>query len=68
MNGRPEFDMFSYDIRRFSNQLTNDRKWIIERSHESYAKNYEILYPNDEPLASRNMFCDALHEELLKVT
>ena len=59
--------MFSYDIRRFPHSLTNNMTWIKERSHESYAKNYEIVYPHDEPLASRNMFRDALHEELLQV-
>lgn len=64
--GRPELDMYGYDIRRFSEKLTDDKKWIKERSHESYAKNYSIVYPHDEPLASRNMIKDAFHEELVK--
>ena len=68
IDGRPELDMFSYDIRRFAHALTSNKTWIDERSHESYAKNYEIVYPHDEPLASRNMFCDALHGELLNVS
>ncbi|XP_023228229.1 sarcosine dehydrogenase, mitochondrial-like [Centruroides sculpturatus] len=63
--GRPELDMYSYDIRRFSSKLTNNKQWIKERSHESYAKNYSIVYPHDEPLASRNMRKDPFHEELL---
>ena len=33
-----------------------------ERSHESYAKNYSVVYPHDEPLAARNMRRDALYE------
>ena len=68
IDGRPEMDMFSYDIRRFAHALTNNNKWVKERSHESYAKNYDIVYPNDEPLASRNMFTDAIHEELIKLS
>uniref|UniRef100_A0A1E1X2L8 Putative dimethylglycine dehydrogenase n=1 Tax=Amblyomma aureolatum TaxID=187763 RepID=A0A1E1X2L8_9ACAR len=64
LQGRPNLDMYGYDIRRFSPRLTKDSKWIRERSHESYAKNYSIVYPNDEPLASRNMHKDPLHEVL----
>ncbi|XP_015921050.1 sarcosine dehydrogenase, mitochondrial [Parasteatoda tepidariorum] len=65
VHGRPELDMFNYDIRRFTEKLTDNSKWIKERSHESYVKNYSIVYPHDEPLASRNMIKDAFHEELL---
>ncbi|KAK8776628.1 hypothetical protein V5799_030030 [Amblyomma americanum] len=64
LQGRPNLDMYGYDIRRFSPLLTKDPKWIRERSHESYVKNYSIVYPNDEPLASRNMRKDPLHEVL----
>ncbi|GBM72943.1 Sarcosine dehydrogenase, mitochondrial [Araneus ventricosus] len=64
VHGRPELDMYGYDIRRFSEKLTDNRKWIKERSHESYVKNYSIVYPHDEPLASRNMRKDAFFEEL----
>ncbi|XP_046441775.1 sarcosine dehydrogenase, mitochondrial-like isoform X2 [Daphnia pulex] len=55
VQGRPDFDMFSYDIRRFSPDLTRNTDWIRQRSHEAYAKNYSIVYPHDEPLASRKM-------------
>lgn len=65
INGRPELDMYGYDIRRFNAKLTHNASWIKERSHESYAKNYSIVYPHDEPLASRNMKKDPFHEELL---
>lgn len=64
LQGRPNLDMYGYDIRRFSPSLTKNNKWIRERSHESYVKNYSIVYPNDEPLASRNMRKDPLHEVL----
>ncbi|KAF5920531.1 hypothetical protein HPG69_010510, partial [Diceros bicornis minor] len=48
--------------RRFHSSLTAHRRWIRERSHESYAKNYSVVFPHDEPLAGRNMRRDPLHE------
>ena len=48
--------------RRFHHLLTDHRRWIRERSHESYAKNYSVVFPHDEPLAGRNMRTDPLHE------
>ncbi|KAM9082429.1 sarcosine dehydrogenase, mitochondrial isoform 1-T2 [Megaptera novaeangliae] len=65
IHGRPEKDMHSYDIRRFHHSLTDHSRWIRERSHESYSKNYSVVFPHDEPLAGRNMRTDPLHEELL---
>ncbi|XP_053775003.1 sarcosine dehydrogenase, mitochondrial isoform X6 [Desmodus rotundus] len=65
VHGRPEKDMYGYDIRRFHHSLTDHRRWVRERSHESYAKNYSVVFPHDEPLAGRNMRRDPLHEELL---
>ncbi|MED6248055.1 hypothetical protein ATANTOWER_025201 [Ataeniobius toweri] len=64
MHGRPEKDMYGYDIRRFHSSLTDNARWIRERSHESYAKNYSVVFPFDEPLASRNMRKDPFHEVL----
>lgn len=64
IHGRPEKDMYGYDIRRFHNSLTDNKRWIRERSHESYAKNYSLVFPFDEPLASRNMRKDPFHQVL----
>ncbi|KAM6901533.1 sarcosine dehydrogenase, mitochondrial isoform 1-T1 [Lycodopsis pacificus] len=64
IHGRPEKDMYGYDIRRFHNSLTDNTSWIRERSHESYAKNYSVVFPFDEPLASRNMRKDPFHQVL----
>nr|XP_032829113.1 sarcosine dehydrogenase, mitochondrial [Petromyzon marinus]XP_032829114.1 sarcosine dehydrogenase, mitochondrial [Petromyzon marinus]XP_032829116.1 sarcosine dehydrogenase, mitochondrial [Petromyzon marinus]XP_032829117.1 sarcosine dehydrogenase, mitochondrial [Petromyzon marinus] len=64
IHGRPEKDMFSYDIRRFHGSMTNNNRWIRERSHESYAKNYSVVFPHDEPLASRNVRLDPFHKVL----
>uniref|UniRef100_A0A663MZB7 Sarcosine dehydrogenase, mitochondrial n=1 Tax=Athene cunicularia TaxID=194338 RepID=A0A663MZB7_ATHCN len=66
IHGRPEKDMYGYDIRRFHHSLTDNNRWIRERSHESYAKNYSVVFPHDEPLAGRNVRKDPLHEELLR--
>ncbi|XP_037547965.1 sarcosine dehydrogenase, mitochondrial [Nematolebias whitei] len=64
IHGRPERDMYGYDIRRFHSSLTDNKRWIRERSHESYAKNYSVVFPFDEPLASRNMRKDPFHQVL----
>lgn len=48
--------------RRFHSSITANQKWLRERSHESYAKNYSMVFPHDEPLASRNMRCDPFHK------
>ncbi|XP_063066842.1 sarcosine dehydrogenase, mitochondrial [Engraulis encrasicolus] len=64
IHGRPEKDMYGYDIRRFHHSLTDNNRWIRERSHESYAKNYSVVFPFDEPLASRNMRTDPFHQVL----
>ncbi|XP_055081701.1 sarcosine dehydrogenase, mitochondrial isoform X2 [Periophthalmus magnuspinnatus] len=64
IHGRPERDMYGYDIRRFHHSLTDNNRWIRERSHESYAKNYSVVFPFDEPLASRNMRRDPFHQVL----
>uniref|UniRef100_A0A6Q2YJ47 Sarcosine dehydrogenase n=1 Tax=Esox lucius TaxID=8010 RepID=A0A6Q2YJ47_ESOLU len=64
IHGRPEKDMYGYDIRRFHQSLTDNSRWIRERSHESYAKNYSVVFPFDEPLASRNMRTDPFHKVL----
>ena len=49
-------------LRRFHSSITPNQKWLRERSHESYAKNYSMLFPHDEPLASRNMRRDPFHQ------
>ncbi|XP_076875195.1 sarcosine dehydrogenase, mitochondrial [Brachyhypopomus gauderio] len=64
IHGRPEKDMYGYDIRRFHHSLTDNSRWLRERSHESYAKNYSVVFPFDEPLAGRNARKDPLHQVL----
>jgi hypothetical protein len=62
VNGKPDLDMYGWDIRRFPSKLTPNKTWLKERSHESYAKNYSIVFSHDEPLAGRNMRRDPLHQ------
>ncbi|CAG0880074.1 unnamed protein product [Darwinula stevensoni] len=64
VQGRPSLDMFGYDIRRFTPRLTGNTQWVKERSHESYAKNYSIVFPHDEPLAARLATKSPLHKVL----
>ena len=66
VKGHPDVDMFGFDIRRFHKSLTNDNQWVKERSHESYAKNYSMVFPNDEPLAARNIRKDPFYKVLLE--
>lgn len=63
--GRPELPMFNYDIRRFTKDMRGDRAWITETSHESYAKNYSIVFPHDQFLSGRNIKIDPFHEALV---
>lgn len=53
-----------YDIRRFCPEVSKDKEWVDQRSHEAYVKNYAMVFPHDEPLASRNMKKDPFHEIL----
>uniref|UniRef100_A0A8B9GP02 Sarcosine dehydrogenase, mitochondrial n=1 Tax=Astyanax mexicanus TaxID=7994 RepID=A0A8B9GP02_ASTMX len=67
IHGRPEKDMYGYDIRRFHHSLSSNNRWIRERSHESYAKNYSVVFPFDEPLAARNMRKDPFHQQCVRL-
>lgn len=47
-------------------QVTGNARWLVERSHEAYATNYNIVFKNEEPLAGRNQLTDELHQTLLQ--
>ncbi|XP_067632907.1 sarcosine dehydrogenase, mitochondrial isoform X2 [Eurosta solidaginis] len=65
INGKPDLPMFNFDLRRFTDKQNRDRNWISEKSHESYAKNYSMVFKFDQPLAGRNFQKDPLHEDML---
>lgn len=62
IHGRPEFHMFAYDIRRFTVGQREDISWVKQRSHESIARNYSMVFVNDQPLAGRNFKHDPFHQ------
>ncbi|XP_078045792.1 sarcosine dehydrogenase, mitochondrial-like isoform X2 [Augochlora pura] len=66
INGRPDNYMFNYDIRRFITEQRNNLTWMTERSYEAYAKNYNIIFPHDEPLSGRNLKTDPFHNLLVE--
>lgn len=62
--GSPSLDLFSFDCSRFHPDSVKDDVWVRDRTHESYAKTYAVVFPHDESLAGRNNRKSALHEEL----
>ncbi|KAJ8734149.1 hypothetical protein PYW07_014700 [Mythimna separata] len=66
VSGRPQYNMFTFDIRRFTPGQMSRAHWMRESSHEAYARNYNIVFPNDEHLAGRDCSHDALHQELVE--
>ncbi|XP_045761605.1 sarcosine dehydrogenase, mitochondrial [Maniola jurtina] len=65
LSGRPDYNMFTFDVCRFTPGQLSRPHWVRESSHESYVKNYSVVFPNDEPLAGRDASHDALHQELI---
>ncbi|KAK5643152.1 hypothetical protein RI129_006997 [Pyrocoelia pectoralis] len=61
-NGRPDLAMHGYDIRRFTPNLCSSKKYIMEATHEAYATNYSIVFPNSQPFAARNLKLSPLHK------
>ncbi|XP_047514356.1 sarcosine dehydrogenase, mitochondrial [Pieris napi] len=66
VKGRPNYNMFAFDIRRFTPAQMSRAHWARESSFEAYVKNYSIVFPNDESLAGRDSSHDALHQELVE--
>jgi sarcosine dehydrogenase len=62
--GAPDVDIFSFDCARYHPDTVRDSKWVFDRTHESYAKTYSIVFPHDEALAGRGFRKSALHAEL----
>ncbi|CAE7947374.1 Sardh, partial [Symbiodinium sp. KB8] len=65
LTGSPEVDLFSFDCARFHPESVSDSHWVRDRTHESYAKTYAIVFPHDESLAGRGSRKSALYDELL---
>lgn len=65
IHGKPDLPMFHFDVQRFTKEQKHNRKWAIERSHESYVRNYSLVFPHDQPLAGRNFKKSPLHYDML---
>ena len=62
--GSAELDLFSFDVARFHPDTVRDAAWVLDRTHESYAKTYSIVFPQDENLAGRNARRSGMYEAL----
>lgn len=65
LTGSPKVDLFSFDCARFHPDSVSNAKWVKDRTHESYAKTYAIVFPHDEALAGRGNRKSALYDELM---
>ncbi|XP_013167116.1 PREDICTED: sarcosine dehydrogenase, mitochondrial [Papilio xuthus] len=65
VTGRPKYNMFTFDVRRFTPAQLSRPHWVRECSHESYVRNYSVVFPHDERLAGRDASHDALHQDLV---
>jgi len=66
IQGQPDLPMFGFDLRRFTQEQGKATQWIREKSHESYVKNYSMVFKYDQPLAGRDFQKDPLHDEMTK--
>lgn len=66
IQGQPDLPMFGFDLRRFTQEQGKAIQWIREKSHESYVKNYSMVFKYDQPLAGRDFQKDPLHDEMMK--
>ncbi|KAH8277859.1 hypothetical protein KR018_008772 [Drosophila ironensis] len=64
--GKPHLPMFGFDLRRFTQEQGKSTQWIREKSHESYVKNYSMVFKYDQPLAGRDFQKDPLHDEMVQ--
>nr|XP_009857807.1 sarcosine dehydrogenase, mitochondrial-like isoform X1 [Ciona intestinalis] len=63
IHGKPEIDLVNCDIRRHPVNLSNPNKWLLEKSHEKFAKRFNIHYPHDQSLGGRNQRKGRLYQE-----
>jgi len=52
VDGRPEWDVWPLDLRRFGRQYRS-QEYTLVRSYEALSKYYDIKYPGEEKLAGR---------------
>jgi 4-methylaminobutanoate oxidase (formaldehyde-forming) len=52
VDGRPEWDVWPLDVRRFGRQY-GSRSYTLARTYEALSKYYDVKYPGEERLAGR---------------
>ena len=63
MSGEAPLDLWTVDIRRFSD-LHRDRNWVLERTCEAYGKHYTIGFPHEEYSSGRPRIVSPLYQRL----
>lgn len=63
VDGEAPLDLWSVDIRRFSN-LHRNRDWVRDRTLEAYGKHYTIGFPHEEYASGRPAIVSPLYERL----
>ncbi|MCX8509922.1 MAG: FAD-dependent oxidoreductase [Rhodobacteraceae bacterium] len=63
MTGEAPLDLWSVDIRRFSD-MHRDRDWVSARTCEAYGKHYTIGFPHEEYQSGRPRITSPLYQRL----
>ncbi|ATU90234.1 GcvT family protein [Phyllobacterium zundukense] len=63
VDGEAPLDLWTVDIRRFSN-LHRNRDWVRDRTLEAYGKHYTIGFPHEEYTSGRPAIVSPLYERL----
>jgi len=62
VDGRPEWDMWSMDSRRYGEYA--DQDYVVERAAELYGREYAIFFPHEEWPGGRPRLTSPLYETL----
>ncbi|MGB7321197.1 MAG: FAD-dependent oxidoreductase, partial [Albidovulum sp.] len=63
MTGEAPLDLWTVDIRRFS-QMHRDRQWVCDRTLEAYGKHYTVGFPHEEYTSGRPRIVSPLYARL----
>ncbi|PSH67001.1 GcvT family protein [Phyllobacterium sophorae] len=63
VDGEAPLDLWTVDIRRFSN-LHRNRDWVRDRTLEAYGKHYTVGFPHEEYASGRPAIVSPLYDRL----